>query len=157
MVEYEGFVRKQYRVSVKFLPSPYRYAVGECRLYFGSRTVLGIGRLGEKRALRDSPPSRRARTLRICHENSLLSVWNSLLFGKFPLLTCLGNLLKSPCGTAVSCSVTSVCLPKFVIFPVKFPVCREFARRQVRSALRHQPATHSTYDSLQLMLRNPLE
>jgi hypothetical protein len=31
-----------------------------------------------------------------------------------------------------------------MIFPVKFPVCREFGWRQVRSALRRQPASHST-------------
>jgi hypothetical protein len=30
--------------------------------------------------------------------------------------------------------------PEIVIFPVKFPVCREFSWRQVRYALRRQPA-----------------
>jgi hypothetical protein len=34
--------------------------------------------------------------------------------------------------------------PEIVIFPEKFPVCREFGWRPVRSALRHQPATLST-------------
>jgi hypothetical protein len=32
--------------------------------------------------------------------------------------------------------------PEIVIFPVKFPVCREFGLRPVRPALRRQPGTH---------------
>jgi len=40
-------------------------------------------------------------------------------------------------------------------FPVKFPVCREFDWRLVQSALRRQPATRSTYDSVHLSHKKP--
>jgi len=41
-------VRKKYRVSVRNLPIMHRHVVGNHRLYFGSRTVLGTGQLGER-------------------------------------------------------------------------------------------------------------
>jgi hypothetical protein len=41
--------------------------------------------------------------LTISRENSLLRTWNSLLFGKISLIVYVGNLLKSACGTVVSC------------------------------------------------------
>jgi hypothetical protein len=38
--------------------------------------------------------------------------------------------------------------PDLAIFPVKFPVCREFVWRQVRSALRGQPCFVQVYQAL---------
>jgi hypothetical protein len=52
--------------------------------------------------------------------NSLIRRKDSLFLHCFSLLICLGKYSKSRCGT-------------------KFPVCREFGWRQVRSALRRQP------------------
>ena len=43
--------------------------------------------------------------------------------------------------------------PEIAKFPVKFPVSREFSWRRVRSALRRQPASHSTEDSFVINLR----
>jgi hypothetical protein len=40
----------------------------------------------------------------------------------------------------VSCYVDVALRPEILIFPVKFPVCREFGWRLVRSTLRRQPA-----------------
>ena len=54
-------------------------------------------------------------------------------------MACLGNLLKSAYDTVVSCFGIVVLRSEIVIFPVKFPVCREFSWRQVRYALRRQP------------------
>jgi hypothetical protein len=93
-------------------------------------------------------------TLPDLSRNSLLSVWNSLLVEKISLIVCLGNFLESPCGAAVSCFEIVALGPEIVIFPVKFPVCREFRRRRVRCAPRRQPGSHSTGDSGPLNLRN---
>jgi hypothetical protein len=55
-------------------------------------------------------------------------------------------LRESPCSAAVSCFEIVVLAPEIVIFPVKFPVCREFRRRRVRCALRRQPGSpYATY------------
>jgi hypothetical protein len=51
------------------------------------------------------------------------------------------ELLEKHCGTATSCAETVLKCPKSGEYPVKFPVSREFARRQMRSALRRQPST----------------
>jgi hypothetical protein len=78
-----------------------------------------------------------------CDSNSLLPLTNCLLFEIFSLLICIGNCAKSRCGTAVSCSNIVFGSPGIAIFPVKFPVSREFAWRRVRSALRRQPGSPS--------------
>jgi hypothetical protein len=62
----------------------------------------------------------------ICRENSLLPTQNSLFFRKSSLIVCSGNLLKGRCRTVVSCLRTVALRPEIAIFPVKFPVCREF-------------------------------
>jgi hypothetical protein len=51
----------------------------------------------------------------------------------------LREFAEKSCGKAVSCSNIVALRPEIVIFPVKFPVCREFGWRPVRSALRRQP------------------
>jgi hypothetical protein len=79
--------------------------------------------------------------LRFCGLNSLLPLTNSLLFEIFSLLICTGNCAKNRCGTAVSCSKIVSGSPEIAVFPVKFPVSREFAWRRVRSALRRQPGS----------------
>ena len=96
----------------------------------------------EGRALVDvrHQASVKKRTLPDLSRNSLLSAWNSLLVEKISLIVRLGNFLESPCGAAVSCFEIVALGPEIVIFPVKFPVCREFRRRRVRCALRRQPA-----------------
>src|ERR1700692_3876846 len=66
---------------------------------------------------------------------------NSLLLEIFSLLFCVGNFVKSRGATAVSCSEIASQSLKIAKFPVKFPVNREFAWRQVRSALRRQPGS----------------
>ena len=64
---------------------------------------------------------------------------NSLFVRTVSLLIHLGNCPRSASSTEVSCSESSLHRPKSVEFPVKFPVCRESTRRQVRSVLRRQP------------------
>jgi hypothetical protein len=65
----------------------------------------------------------------------------------FSLLIRVGNYARSGCGTAAYGFKGPSRSPEIAKFPVKFPVSREFARRQARSALRRQPASHSTQDS----------
>jgi hypothetical protein len=64
---------------------------------------------------------------------------DSLFVEKFSLLIHLGKYLRSPCGTAVFGTDDVSPTAKTADFPVKFPVCREFAWRRVRSSLRRQP------------------
>jgi hypothetical protein len=78
---------------------------------------------------------------------------NSLILKIFSLLNSVGNCSRSLCSTAVSCYQISSLSPEIAIFPVKFPVSREFAWRRVRSALRRQPSSHSTGDSFVINLR----
>jgi hypothetical protein len=75
--------------------------------------------------------------------NSLIPAKNSLFFEIFSLLICVGNCAKSDCSAAVSCCKIGLGSPDISKFPVKFPVSREFARRQVRSTLRRQPSSQS--------------
>ena len=56
------------------------------------------------------------------------------------LLLGLGNCVQSNYFPVVFDCSQCLQLPKIAGFPVKFPVCREFERRQVRSALHRQPA-----------------
>src|SRR4051795_12421935 len=70
--------------------------------------------------------------------NSLLPHQNSLIFEMFSLLTRVGNSAKSPCSTGGLPRPNRFWGLKIAKFPVKFPVSREFAWRQVRSALRRQ-------------------
>jgi hypothetical protein len=48
---------------------------------------------------------------------------------------------RSRCGTGVFGIDIASATPKSANFPVKFPVCREFVGRRVRSALRRQPGS----------------
>ena len=73
--------------------------------------------------------------------NSLFLRNNSLILKIFSPLICVGNCARSRCRRAVSCYGIPPETPKIAIFPVKFPVSREFAWRPVRSALRRQPPT----------------
>src|SRR5258707_991613 len=73
--------------------------------------------------------------------NSLFLRNNSLILKIFSLLICVGNCARSRCRRAVSCYGIPPQTPKIAIFPVKFPVSREFAWRPVRSALRRQPGS----------------
>ena len=72
------------------------------------------------------------------HFDSLLRFRNSLFVRIVSLVVCVGNCRRSACSTEVSCSETDPHRPKTAKFPVKFPVTRETAWRQVRSALRRQ-------------------
>ena len=72
------------------------------------------------------------------HFDSLLRFRNSLFVRIVSLLVCVGNCRRSACSTEVSCSETDPHRPKTAKFPVKFPVTRETAWRQVRSELRRQ-------------------
>jgi hypothetical protein len=113
--------------------------------------VPKLGPLGSVRgAVSDDGPYRD----QFCRLISLLPVLNSLFREIFSLLICVGNFSKSRCGTSISCSRVTSRGPKTAIFPVKFPVSREFARRRVRSALRRQPGSNSTEDCLHLKRRN---
>ncbi|SIO47530.1 hypothetical protein SAMN05443247_05916 [Bradyrhizobium erythrophlei] len=87
--------------------------------------------------------------------NSLLFAKKSLYFEIFSLLICVGNCAKSGCGAAVSCYGIGPGSLEIAIFPVKFPVSREFAWRRVRSALRRQPSTRSARDSEHIVGENP--
>jgi hypothetical protein len=62
---------------------------------------------------------------------------------KVSLLVCLGNCARSHCSAAVSSHKIGSGSLKIAKFPVKFPVSREFAWRQVRSALRRQPGSRA--------------
>jgi hypothetical protein len=68
--------------------------------------------------------------------NSLLSAEKSLFFERFSLLIFVANFTERHCSAAVSCSEIPVLGPEIA----KFPVSREIGWRQVRSALRRQPA-----------------
>jgi hypothetical protein len=70
---------------------------------------------------------------------SLIANLKSLIVQINSLLVWLGNSLRSRCSTALSDRDFSYQSPRFVKFPVKFPVSREFVGRPVRSALRRQP------------------
>jgi hypothetical protein len=78
----------------------------------------------------------------------------------FPELSSLkmrvGNCFKSGCTTGICGSGIVSASAKNWSFPVKFPICREFGRRQVRSALCPQPATSSAKDSENLMGKDPV-
>jgi hypothetical protein len=74
------------------------------------------------------------------------SLKKSLFLEIFSLLIFIGNCVRSHCSTAASCFEIVSQSPKNAKFPVKFPVSREFTRRQVRSALRRQPASPATGD-----------
>jgi hypothetical protein len=80
-------------------------------------------------------------------EHSLIQLIFSLFLEEFSLLICLGNCAKSLCSAGVSSHQIGFSNLKIAKFPVKFPVSREFAWRRVRTALRRQPASHSTTDS----------
>jgi hypothetical protein len=86
--------------------------------------------------------------------NSLFWLEKSLFCKKDSPLIWVGNSTRSPCSTGASCCGGSGMRPKIAKFPVKFPVSREFARRQVRSALRRQPGSHSIQDSV---AKNPIK
>jgi hypothetical protein len=79
-------------------------------------------------------------------EHSLFWRLNSLFFEIFSLLISVGNYSNNHCGTAVSAFEIVGLGRKSAIFPVKFPVCREFAWRLARTALRRQPDILSTQD-----------
>jgi hypothetical protein len=70
---------------------------------------------------------------------SLIGASKSLFWGIFSLITCIGNSPKSRCGMGISCRPTALSGVEFPEFPEKFPVCREFGWRRVRSSLRRQP------------------
>lgn len=70
--------------------------------------------------------------------NSLFLHINSLFLEIFSLLTCVGNCSRSGCGIETFLLRNQLTEPKIAKFPVKFPVSREFARRQARSPLRRQ-------------------
>ena len=72
-------------------------------------------------------------------DETLFAKKNSLLVGA-------GNWLKRRRTAAFSGQGSGLRAARIAGFPVKFPVCREFARRQVRSALRRQPRSHSLLD-----------
>jgi hypothetical protein len=58
--------------------------------------------------------------------NSLLSKIISLLrFSEFPV-PCLGNFAEKPIAKGLSSNMSGSKLPEFIIFPVFFPVTREF-------------------------------
>jgi hypothetical protein len=59
----------------------------------------------------------------------------SLFFEMFSLLICVGNCARSRCSIAASCHEIGPRRPETAIFPVKFPVSREFAWRRVRIPL----------------------
>ena len=65
--------------------------------------------------------------LPVCGLCSLIPTKNSLFFEIVSLLICVGNIAKSHCDIAVHCSRTFSGSPEIAIFPVKFPVSRDFA------------------------------
>ena len=76
-------------------------------------------------------------------QNSLFPELISLFLKMLSLLIFVGNFTKEYCSAAVSCSEMRSWGSEIAKFPVKFPVSREFAWRQVRSALRRQPGSCS--------------
>jgi hypothetical protein len=71
---------------------------------------------------------------------SLLRSRHTLFAKQNSLLVRAGNWAKRLRITAFSSSWSGLRAGKIVNYPVKFPVCREFAWRWVRSRLRRQPA-----------------
>lgn len=78
-------------------------------------------------------------SLPFCRLLSLVPPKNSLIRKIIFLLVCVGNLVKTRCGTAVSSSETVFGSPNIAKFPVKFLARREMKWRRVRSALHRQP------------------
>jgi hypothetical protein len=72
--------------------------------------------------------------------NSLLRPKNSLLVEIFFLVNLLRELFEKSLRHRGYLPAESLRDPKIANFPVKFPVSREFGRRQVRSRLRRQPS-----------------
>ena len=79
---------------------------------------------------------------------SLFRFEESLFLEILSLLICAGNCTRCRCGATISCYEIRFQRPETTEFPVKFPVCREFARRQVRSALRRQPSIPASGQAL---------
>jgi hypothetical protein len=75
-------------------------------------------------------------------EHSLFFRQNSLFFEIFSLLISVGNYSNNRCGTAVSAFEIVGLDRKSAIFPVKFPVCREFAL-ETGANCTASPASHS--------------
>jgi hypothetical protein len=71
--------------------------------------------------------------------NSLLARDNTLFSRTVSLFVGLGNYLRSCCVAAFPGRITRLWVTKIDNFPVKFPVSRDIAWRQARSALRRQP------------------
>jgi hypothetical protein len=65
------------------------------------------------------------------------------------------ELAKKGRTTACSGQWSGLRAARIARFPVKFPVCREFGRRQVRSPLRRQPRSPAVSDSLQRAPHRP--
>jgi hypothetical protein len=121
-----------------------------CGWYRGHESGEGMG--GSPRPLGGADAAQRVRSFGyacsavvrkkepqcVDHFDSLLRFRNSLFVRIVSLLVCVGNCRRSACSTEVSCSETDPHRPKTAKFPVKFPVTRETAWRQVRSALRRQ-------------------
>jgi hypothetical protein len=90
------------------------------------RTHQGVDGYGRSVSLR--PAWATAIIIYVVGRYCCLLTWKySLLLQIFSLLICAGNFLKAPCSTAICCTEILSGIPKFPIFPVKFPVCREFA------------------------------
>jgi hypothetical protein len=67
---------------------------------------------------------------------SLIDRPESLFSRIFSLIDFVGNFARNRCSTGISC-LPAACLGAVLReFPEKFPVCREFGWRQVRSVLR---------------------
>src|SRR3954463_9919187 len=69
--------------------------------------------------------------LHVAGQDSLFPAKYSLFFKIFSLLICVGNYAKTACSAAVSCSEIVFGSLLIAIFPVKFPISREFAWRRV--------------------------
>ena len=65
----------------------------------------------------------------------------SLFFKFSSLLICTGNCSRSRWGTGGSCLDVSAWSANFAVFPVKFPVSREYSWRSVRIPLPRQPGS----------------
>jgi hypothetical protein len=74
-------------------------------------------------------------SLPFCRLLSLAPPKNSLIRKIIFLLVCVGNFVKTRCGTAVASSETVFGSPNIA----KFPARREMKWRRVRSALHRQP------------------
>jgi hypothetical protein len=104
-----------------------------------------------RREIRDELPKAQTgagEALERGQENSLLPLENFLFVEIFSLLICIGKSSRNGCGAAGFCYVFGRGSLKSAIFPVKFPVSREFGRRRVRSALRRQPARRAPLKAL---------